>query len=205
MATSGGYLSSLALLLGCMSFAQAQDRPAASLAGLGAPVPAQGLAAVRGGFELGDGLEVSFGIQRAIYVDGNLVTYINVSVPDVAHITTQQAAALATALGTVNVQVGAGNTFEPSSTGPAGQAAAPQKGATANVPNAPGHPLVSSNIVPASATQASAATVIQNTVDNQVISSITTLNVAVNALNAMRNQGLQQSLQTAQQLQAALH
>jgi hypothetical protein len=65
--------------------------------------------------------------------------------------------------------------------------------------------MVTSTIIPASATQASAATVIQNTVNNQLIRSLTTLNVAVNALNAMRNQGLQQSMQAAQQLQTLSH
>ena len=195
------------------------------------PISADRLAAVRGGFDLGDGLQVSFGIQRAVYVDGNLVTYINVSIPDIAHITTQQALSLATALSTVNVQIGSGNTFDPSSTttqagatkttpastqtpsvqtGAVSQVASaasqPAQGSAATVvQNALNNPVVTSTIIPSSATQASAATVIQNTVNNQVIRSITTLNVAINALNAMRNQGLQQSLQAAQQLQALSH
>lgn len=195
------------------------------------PISADRLAAVRGGFDLGDGLQVSFGIQRAVYVDGNLVTYINVSIPDIAHITTQQALSLATALSTVNVQIGSGNTFDPSSTttqagatkttpastqtpsvqtGAVSQVASAasqpaQSSAATVVQNALNNPVVTSTIIPSSATQASAATVIQNTVNNQVIRSITTLNVAINALNAMRNQGLQQSLQAAQQLQALSH
>ncbi|MFC3650943.1 hypothetical protein ACFONN_05260 [Dyella humi] len=195
------------------------------------PISADRLAAVRGGFDLGNGLQVSFGIQRAVYVDGNLVTYINVSIPDIAHITTQQALSLATALSTVNVQIGSGNTFDPSSTttqasatkvtpastqtpsvqtGAVSQVASAasqpaQSSAATVVQNALNNPVVTSTIIPSSATQASAATVIQNTVNNQVIRSITTLNVAINALNAMRNQGLQQSLQAAQQLQALSH
>lgn len=205
-------------LLGCASVVHAQDR--ASLLhpvyGFGTPVSAERLAAVRGGFDLGDGLQVSFGIQRAVYVDGNLVTYINVSVPDVARITQQQATSLATALGTLNVQVGQGNTFNPSSSAPqpsalssvsshmASAAPATQSNATTVVQNALSSPMVTSTIIPASAAQASAATVIQNTVDNQVIRSLTTLNVAIGALNAMHNQGLQQSLQAAQ-LQALSH
>lgn len=195
-------------LLGCVGAVSAQDR--ASLPhpvyGLGMPVSVEGLAAVRGGFDLGDGLQVSFGIQRAVYVDGNLVTYVNVSVPDIAHITQQQATSLATALGTLNVQVGQGNTFNPSSstTQPGALSSVSshvptdspttQANATTIVQNALSNPLVTSTIIPASA-QANAATVIQNTVDNQIISSLTTLNVAI---NAMHNQGLQQSLQAAQ-------
>jgi hypothetical protein len=196
-------------LLGCASAAHAQDRASLPhpIYGFGTPVSAERLAAVRGGFDLGNGLQVSFGIQRAVYVDGNLVTYINVSVPDIARITQQQATSLATALGTLNVQVGQGNTFHPSSspTQPsalssvssqmASAAPATQANAATVVQNALNNPMVTSTIIPASAAQASAATVIQNTVDNQVISSLTTLNVAINALH---NQGLQQSLQAAQ-------
>lgn len=214
-------------LLSCAGMAHAQDRAPLlhPVDGFGMPVSTERLAEVRGGFDLGNGLQVSFGIQRAVYVDGNLVTYINVSIPDIAHITQQQAMSLATALGTLNVQVGQGNTFDPSSSTAQASVATVTQSALSNVTshvastaspatqanavtvvqNALSNPMVTSTIIPVSARQASAATVIQNTVDNQVISSLTTLNVAVNALNAMRNQGLQQSLQAAQQLQALSH
>lgn len=224
----------LLVLAGSAGVVHAQTR--APIKGFGMPISTQGLATIRGGFDLGDGLEVSFGIQRAVYVDGNLVTYLNVSIPDIAHITAQQATSLAEALGTIDVQVGSGNTFTPSITTQAGAASVAQNvtqtvtqalaqgassSAVGNVGSAgagsasstqasgagafQNTPMVTSTIIPASATQASAATVIQNTVNNQLIRSLTTLNVAVNALNAMRNQGLQQSMQTAQQLQALSH
>jgi hypothetical protein len=224
----------LLVLAGSAGVAHAQTR--APVAGFGLPISMQSLAAIRGGFDLGDGLEVSFGIQRAVYVDGNLVTYLNVSIPDIAHITAQQATSLAEALGTIDVQVGSGNTFTPSITTQAGAASVAQNvtqtvtqalaqgasssavgnvgsasagSASSTQPSGAGAfqnmPMVTSTVIPASATQASAATVIQNTVNNQLIRSLTTLNVAVNALNAMRNQGLQQSMQTAQQLQALSH
>lgn len=206
-------------LLGCVGAAHAQDRASFPhpIYGFGIPASTERLASVRGGFDLGDGLQVSFGIQRAVYVDGNLVTYINVSIPDIAHITQQQATSLAAALGTLNVQVGQGNTFNPSSstTQPGALSSVSshvvstdspttQANATTIVQNALSNPMVSSTIIPASTAQASAATVIQNTVDNQVISSLTTLNIAISALNAMHNQGLQQSLQAAQ-LQGLSH
>lgn len=223
----------LLVLAGSAGVAHAQSR--APIVGFGMPISEQSLASIRGGFDLGDGLEVSFGIQRAVYVDGNLVTYLNVSIPDIAHITTQQATSLAEALGTIDVQVGSGNTFTPSAaqggaasvaqnvtqtvtqalaqgasssavgnvgSASAGSASSTQASGAGAFQNTP---MVTSTIIPASATQASAATVIQNTVNNQLIRSLTTLNVAVNALNAMRNQGLQQSMQTAQQLQALSH
>ncbi|RDS85079.1 hypothetical protein DWU98_03850 [Dyella monticola] len=207
--------------------AHAQDRFSMlrPVAGFGVPVSKDKLDAVRGGFDLGNGLQVSFGIQRAVYVDGNLVAYVNVTIPDLAHITAQQATSLAEALGTVDVQVGKGNTYAPSSVtsfvnstvqsavsgaingaSSAGvMSPSTQANAASVAQNALTSPIVSSTITPASASQASAATVIQNTVNNQVISSLTTLNVAISALNAMRSQALQQSLQNAQQLQALSH
>jgi hypothetical protein len=206
-------------LLGCTTIVHAQEHSSFPVANFGVPVSHQRLAAIRGGFDLGDGLEVSFGIQRAVYVDGNLMAYINVSIPDMAHVTPQQAISLAAALGTINVQVGQGNTFSPTSVAQAeaktptmqggGNAQTPapavQPGSAVVIQTPQSHVLASSTIIPASATQASAATVIQNTVDNQVISSLTTLNVTVNTLNAMHNQGLQQSLQAVQQLQSLSH
>lgn len=191
----------------CVASVHAQNRQPLTqqVAGFGMPVSIARLDAVRGGFDLGEGLQASFGIQRAVYVDGNLVTYLNVTIPDLAHITAQQATSLAAALGTVNVQVGSGNTFHTSSSA---TGAASHVGATvspAAQTNAPNTPIVTSTVIPASIAQANAATMIQNTVDNQVIRSLTTLNVSVNAINALRNQNLQQSLQTVQQLQALSH
>lgn len=218
--SSGLSLSVIALVgaLGWAGLAHAQRREPAPhvVEGFGIPVSMGRLTTVRGGFDLGEGLNISFGIERAIYVDGNLVTYLNVTIPDVAHITAQQAMSLATALSTVTVQVGSGNAFDPSSatTASASQtakiplvipvgsnpvgASMTQASTAAVIQNALNNPVVRSSLSSLSSPQTSAATVIQNTVDNQIISSLTTLNVAVNTLNAFRNQGLQQSLQAAQ-------
>jgi hypothetical protein len=157
-------LALLAGLLGCVVAVHAQSAPTLQrVAGFGFPVSNERLDGVRGGFDL-DGLQVSLGIERAVYIDGNLVTYASVNIPDLAHITTQQAMALANALSTVNVQNGPGNTFNPSG--------------------------ISSNTT--------AATVIQNTLNNQTIRNLTTLNVGVNTLNAFNNAGLQQAIQAVQ-------
>ena len=72
------------------------------------------LDAVRGGFDFGHGL-ASFGIERAVYINGNLVTSSSVQVPDIGRMTPDQATALAAATGTVNViQNGAGNSVDTS-------------------------------------------------------------------------------------------
>jgi hypothetical protein len=107
---------------------------------------------MRGGFEIDSGLTVSFGIQRAVYVDGNLVATASVTVPDLARITTAQADALRTSAGTLSlVQNGGGNAFD--------------AGAT-----------------PAAAV----ATVIQNSLNNQEIRSLTVIDATVNTLGALK-------------------
>lgn len=83
-----------------------------------APVSAETLDDTRGGFDMGNGLVASFGIDRAVYVNGNLVTSTSFNIPDIAHITTAQAAAMSSALNSVSVtQVGPNNTFDPSALG----------------------------------------------------------------------------------------
>ncbi|WP_189440271.1 hypothetical protein [Rhodanobacter panaciterrae] len=115
----------------------------------------------RGGFDMGNGLLASFGIERAVYINGNLVSSTSVNIPDIGRMTPDQASALAAATGTVNIiQNGANNTVDP-----------------------------------ATFDHATAATVIQNSLDNQDIRSLTTINVTANSQNLFRSLGLQESLQ----------
>ncbi|WP_266169054.1 hypothetical protein [Dyella subtropica] len=127
------------------------------------PVSASRLDDVRGGFDLGNGLVASLGIDRAVYINGALVTSTKIDIPDIAHMTPAQAGVLASANGTATlVQNGPGNTFDPS---------------------AFSHTV--------------AATVVQNTLNNQNIDTVTTLNISVNTLSMFRGLNLQQSLQSA--------
>jgi hypothetical protein len=121
------------------------------------------LDAARGGFDLGNGLLASFGIERAVYINGNLVSSTSVNIPDISGITPDQAGALVGATGAVNIiQNGANNTVDP-----------------------------------ATFDHAMAATVIQNSLDNQDIRSLTTINASVNSQSMLRSLGLQESLQTS--------
>jgi len=89
------------------------------------PLPAADaqLAATRGGFDTGSGLLASFGIERVVYINGNLAAHTRVSIPDIGHMTTAQAHALAAAGGVLSLD-----------TDGAGHAVAPQPGgATATV------------------------------------------------------------------------
>lgn len=110
------------------------------------------LEAMRGGFDLGGGLMVSFGISRAITVNGVLLAATTFNVPDVARITPVQAAALERQISSVNlVQVG------------------------------PNNSVASATSLPA------AATVVQNTLDNQTIQTRTLIDATTNAMSLAKS------------------
>lgn len=73
------------------------------------PLPDSRLAQMRGGFSLPSGLLISFGIERAVFVNGQLVATTQLQVNDPARLTTSAAARLAEFDGTMLVQIGAGN------------------------------------------------------------------------------------------------
>lgn len=139
-------------------------RPVAVITpGFGVAVSNRRLDGMRGGFDAGPSLQASFGIQRAVYINGNLVTSTSVNIPNIGQINAAQASALAAVTNTVNViQNGTGNSFDPA-------------------------PL----------THATGATVIQNTLNNQNIQTLTTVSAAVNSLDAFKNMNLQNTLQSA--------
>ena len=111
------------LLTGVSWQAKAQEAIAAGDvgdSGLGrewVAVPPERLDDLRGGFVMPSGLLMSFGIERAVYIDGQLVTTTSFHVPDIARITADQATALAGMQDTMLVQVGEGNTFVPNGMG----------------------------------------------------------------------------------------
>jgi hypothetical protein len=118
---------------------------------------------MRGGFDVAPGLEVAFGIERMVFVNGELVATTTFNIPNVAQITGPQAQMLANALGTTTlVQNGPGNSFQPSA-GPA----------------------------------SAAATIVQNTLNNQDIKALTTINATVNTLGAYKALNLQSTLDRA--------
>ncbi|NYI02198.1 hypothetical protein [Cupriavidus plantarum] len=73
------------------------------------PVAHAKLDEARGGFDVG-GLQVGFGIDRAVYVNGSLAVATSISIPDVSRITAAQAAQLQQALGGVAAAVAQANT-----------------------------------------------------------------------------------------------
>ncbi|MGL4397656.1 MAG: hypothetical protein ACRCS9_14035 [Hyphomicrobium sp.] len=118
---------------------------------------------VRGGFTTDTGLKVSFGIERAVYLNGNLVTTTSLNIADLSKISGGQAQVTGTGTGSLAiVQSGAGNLFSPTS--------------------------ISST---------AAGTVIQNTLDNQKINTVTRIDAVVNSAGIMRSINLQSSMRSA--------
>jgi hypothetical protein len=118
---------------------------------------------VRGGFVNEDGLKISFGIERAVYLNGNLVTTTSLNVADLSKISGGQAQVSSTGTGNLAlVQSGQGNTF-----------------------------------LPGSISQTAAGIVIQNTLDNQKIQTITRIDAVVNSSSIIRSMNLQSSMRSA--------
>lgn len=63
----------------------------------------------RGGFVTPAGLQVSFGFERTVHVNGTLVSALRVQVADVGRISAEEAGQLATLGRTQLVQIGSGN------------------------------------------------------------------------------------------------
>lgn len=141
--------------LACHGLAYAQD----ARGPFGAPVVFDRLENLRGGFELPSGLQASFGFERVVYLNGELVATTRVSIPDLSAITPEQAQALAAAKQTTLLQVGQGNTFD--------------------------------------ATSMSGGMVIQNTLDDQDIQVLTTLDIGTNMLGHYQDLNAEAALRDA--------
>ena len=73
-------------------------------------INARSLDRIRGGF-VGDGLSVSFGIERAVYINGSLVTTTSLNISDLGRITAGRGTTTSFDSGTLAlIQSGAGNT-----------------------------------------------------------------------------------------------
>lgn len=123
------------------------------------PVDPARLAEMRGGLLMPSGLSLSFGIERLVYVNGQLVASATLQIPDLGRMTADQASALAAINEGRVVQIGEGNRIE--------------SGAGGN------------------------ALVIQNTLDGQDISALTTLNVGVGTLGMLQELNSYDALHSA--------
>ena len=101
------------VLLASVSHAQNQPLPPDGAVWLAASD--RTLDRLRGGFDLGAGLVVSFGISRAVYINDQLVTTTSFQLGDISKFTPAQAAVLSQQISaqTQVVQNGPGNTVAP--------------------------------------------------------------------------------------------
>lgn len=140
------------------------ERPAEGIFAKGSVAVAESaLDGVRGGFDDGNGLRITFGIERAVYINGSLVATTNFNVSDLGKVTGGQAAPVGadkSNVGLVLIQNGPGNVVQPS------------------------------------IAQATAGTVIQNTLNNQNINSVTLVNASVNSLQMFKGIDLQSMLRS---------
>ena len=121
---------------------------------------------IRGGFELqGSGLKFSIGIERAVFINGNLVASTVLVPKDLQQATGGGSVASAQPVGATGslgiIQTGTGNNISTQQ--------------------------ISPNL---------AGTVIQNTLNDQKIQSVTTINASVNSLQTLRTMSVHNAVQT---------
>ncbi len=130
--------------------------------GLGAewtPIDPARLDTMRGGFQLPSGAMLSFGIERMVFINGELAASTSVRVADLSRLTAEEARALGEFNRGIVIQRGDGNRFEPV--------------------RLPG------------------GVVIQNTLDNQNITTITRLQVDSHVLGGFQGLNAGGALQDA--------
>jgi hypothetical protein len=155
--TGASALVSLAVLSAAASYADDDARSHAPQPALGAwqiehPIDANTLDTMRGGMLTEHGLNVSVGIQREVFINGQLVSTTTLTLSDLTRLAGGGAAKVE--LGgdpSVLVQNGAGNVVLT--------------------------PLADSPAI---------ATVIQNTLDNQIIRGVTQINANVSSMELLR-------------------
>ena len=76
------------------------------------PIDPARLLQMRGGLQMPSGLSLSFGIERAVYVNGELVASASLRIADISNISTEQAKALVAMNEGMVVRVGEGNTLD---------------------------------------------------------------------------------------------
>jgi hypothetical protein len=124
---------------------------------------------VRGGF-VTNNLNIAFGIERAVYINGALVTTTSLNITDTGRITSSTDTKGLTPSTLALIQSGAGNSV-------AGGAFSSASGVGLNA-NAIG-------------------TVVQNTLDGQKIQNVTVINATANSLGVLRELNLQNSLRSS--------
>jgi hypothetical protein len=181
-------LIATAILLGVCGSAHAADFP------VNRAVPDAHLDAIRGGFDAG-GLRVSLGLERTVLINGAEAIRQSVNIPNIAQMTTDQADALRSVLGTTVVTNGVGGVTTTSQ--PAGVAAAANNASTNAAQSSQAIALPSSLGTVSLPTGSATGLVVQNSLDNQAITATTTINASVNTSQMLQNLRIDESIKDA--------
>lgn len=128
------------------------------------PVGDAVLEKARGGFDLGGGLMVTFGLTRTITINGQLTATTSIQIPDLAKISREQSAVLAVQINEVkSVQNGQYNSVGSEQ----------------------------------SRLHSQGLAIIQNSLDNQSIKSLTTIDANVGSLSILKTINLQSTIRDA--------
>lgn len=153
---------------------------------------------IRGGFDLGDDLRASFALQRTVLINGMETMRTTITVPDIANITRDQAAALQDALRTTVVTNGAGGvagavpTSLVQDTGPASTPAAEVPAAASGSTE-----TTLATVSAALPNSALPGLIVQNSLDNQAITATTTIDASVNSARMLENIRMAESVNNA--------
>lgn len=203
------YLIAAILAGGACASVQAADLPASRI------VPDAQLDRIRGGFDFGDNLRASFALQRTVLINGMEAMRTSITVPDIAQMTADQAAALQNALRTTIVTNGMGTVADAVPVTPSAANAAPSAvpvvsaPATTDAANAATAAAATGNTNAANAGASSAAVVatlpassmpgliVQNSLNDQTISATTTIDASVNTATLLQNMRVAESIRDA--------
>ena len=130
---------------------------------------------MRGGFDMGSGLKVSFGFVRTVAINGDMVSRTSFNFPDLKAITPDQARMAGDAIA---------------------QGGVVQNGRN-NVVVASDNALASSNAAEAAQPALAAASIVQNSLNNQHISTLTQINTGVNSMGIIKSMNAQSVLKDA--------
>jgi hypothetical protein len=141
----------------CVGIVHAAEGKGAFQAGDWVAVSNEKLKDLRGGFNAGQGLTVSFGFVRTVTINGELLNKSSFNIPDIAKLTPEQAKTANTAISHAGfvVQNGPGNRIESS-----------------------GNPDIQLKLP--------TSTIIQNSLNNQKIQTLTLINTEVNSLSLLK-------------------
>lgn len=233
MSRLSGRLSCVAALLCGVGAAMASESPTEAALRFDADTLASAsdalLDTLRGGFDFGGNLAVSFGFVRSVSINGDLVSQTRFNLPDLSHISADQIKAVSDALAQAQIiQNGPGNSAPGGNLSGGSVAtvttangnAAPGNAATGSANTANTGAGSPSNNSPSTASPAippgpvsislpsgvlSNASILQNSLNNQLIQSRTVIDAGVNSLSILRSLNIQGALRDALAASLGIH